>query len=88
MLCDNITSVHILNNGRTREVFLQQCLQEICFHAALYNLEVRAKHIPGRDNRLPDLLSRWSLGDEHKERVYELTQNQVLVEDVVPPALF
>ena len=85
LLCDNITSVH---NGRTREVFLQQCLREICFHAALYNLKVRAKHIPGRDNRLPDLLSRWSLGDEHKDRFYELTQNQVLVEDVVPPALF
>jgi hypothetical protein len=59
--CDNEASVTILNSGATRDVFLQGCLREIVLLAAVGEFEVRAKHIPGVKNRIPDLLSRWEI---------------------------
>jgi hypothetical protein len=88
ILCDNLTSVHVLNNGRTRDIFLQQCLREICYQAALNNFEIRAKHIAGVENRLPDLLSRWSLGTEYKVSFEQITEGHNLVEDRVSPTNF
>jgi hypothetical protein len=40
---------------------MQNCLREICFYAANLQLKVRAKHISGENNRLPDYLSRWEI---------------------------
>jgi hypothetical protein len=57
--CDNLVSVRVLNTGATRNTFLQSCLREICFIAAVKNFDVKAKHITGCENRIPDLLSRW-----------------------------
>ena len=34
-------------------------MREICFTSATGGFQVRAEHIAGVDNRLPDLLSRW-----------------------------
>lgn len=59
--CDNMVSVRVLNSGATRIAFLQACLREICFFAALNNCEIKANHISGVNNRIPDLLSRWDL---------------------------
>ncbi len=57
--CDNDTSVQVLNSGKTRDPFLQACVREICYLAALGEFEIRAVHLPGRQNILADLLSRW-----------------------------
>ena len=62
--CDNLVSVTVINSGRTRDGFLQSGLRELCFHAALFEVEVRAQHIPGKLNKIPDLLSRWAEGDK------------------------
>jgi hypothetical protein len=40
---------------------MQNCLREICFYAANLQFEVKAKHISGENNRLPDYLSRWEI---------------------------
>lgn len=52
-LRDNQVSVTILNLGRTRDPFLLSCLRELCLIAAIWEFEVRAKHIPGVDNSRP-----------------------------------
>ncbi len=59
--CDNLVSVTVINSGRTRDSFLQNCLREICFLCASFECQVRAIHLPGVDNRFPDMLSRWDL---------------------------
>ena len=59
ILCDNIASVMVLNRGITRDKFQAQCLREITFITAVGEFQVRAQHIPGTDNRIPDILSRW-----------------------------
>ena len=58
VLCDNQTSVHVINSGRTRNTFLGACLREICFLSAIHHTQVRAVHIEGASNRWSDHLSR------------------------------
>ena len=60
--CDNEATVVVINSGKSRDPFMQACLRELCFVCALGDFEVWAEHIPGVNNRLPDLLSRWGLG--------------------------
>jgi hypothetical protein len=59
--CDNMVSVLVINQGKSRSCFLQECLREICFICAVKECELRAIHIDSSDNRLPDMLSRRSL---------------------------
>ncbi|MES9881884.1 MAG: hypothetical protein ABW185_13480 [Sedimenticola sp.] len=66
ILCDNQSSCNVINRGFTRSEFLQCCLREISFLAALFEFEVKTKHISGIDNRLADHLSRWDDDDSHK----------------------
>ena len=58
ILCDNMTSVSVLNSGRTRNDFLCSCLREVTFLCAVNEAQIRAQHISSLDNRLSDLLSR------------------------------
>ena len=88
MLCDNITSVFVINKGRTRDLFLQKCLREICFLAASAEVEVRAKHISGENNRLPDLLSRWSIDTKNQELFWVAVKDRDVQEVCVDESLF
>lgn len=45
---------------------MQNCLREICFYAANLQFEVKAKHISGENNRLPDYLSRWEKDKKYR----------------------
>ena len=56
--CDNEASVKELNSGFTKDEFMQCCLREICFIAATYEFEIRAKHIAGKENRIADYLDK------------------------------
>jgi hypothetical protein len=58
--CDNQTSVAVVNSGRAKDKFLQDCLRELAYISAIGEFEIRAVHIPGVQNRIPDLLSRFS----------------------------
>ena len=59
--CDNQVSVQVINSGRARSEFLQSCLREIVWIAAVNQFQVKARHISSVDNRLSDLLSRWNV---------------------------
>ena len=69
--CDNAASVSIINTGRSHSTFLQSCLRELEFVAAKYEFEIRANHIRGVDNRIPDALSRWHMGSQFMEAFLE-----------------
>jgi hypothetical protein len=56
---DNEASVTVLNTGFSRDMFMQSCLREICYLAAVHGVEVRSRHIVGVENRAADYLSRW-----------------------------
>lgn len=59
IFCDNEASVKVINSGSSKDAFMQNCLRELCFIAAIHQFEIRAKHILGEENRLADYLSRW-----------------------------
>lgn len=75
--CDNQVSVFVINQGRTKSRFLQACLREICYICAVYECELRAVYIQGVQNRLPDLLSRWSLNDQYSVEFVNLTHDKM-----------
>ncbi len=55
--CDNEASVTVINTGRSKDLFLQACLRELVLIADRHNFEIRAIHISGISNRIPDELS-------------------------------
>lgn len=71
--CDNQASVHLLNAGSSKIVFSQACLREITFLAATLQFEIKAIHLPGVQNRVPDLLSRWELDQGCRQEFLSLT---------------
>ena len=65
IFCDNQVCVSLLNYGITRSPFLADCLREIQFFLARYNIELRAEYIPSKSNYLADLCSRAFMSDVH-----------------------
>lgn len=88
VFCDNSSSVAVLNSGLSRDSFMQACLREISFYAALFGFELRAVHLPGVLNRVPDLLSRWSLRTQFREEFFRITSAYKLQHYIVPDELF
>ena len=70
-----MVSVRVLNTGASRNSFLQSCLREICYIAALNNFDIKSQHIPGCDNRIADTLSRWDLYDKFRRDFKQLTSD-------------
>ena len=56
---DNEAVATVLNTGSSRETELQNSLREIALIAARNQFVIKARHISGISNRIPDWLSRW-----------------------------
>jgi hypothetical protein len=85
--CDNLATVWVINTGKTRDKIMQALLRELCFVTSVNHCEVFARHIPGVQNRVPDLLSRWGISaSARREFMLNESQNysnEVLVCDSV-----
>ena len=57
--CDNSAAVTVMSSNSSKDPFMQRCLRQLWFTAAIFDFEVRALHVPGRHNQLADCLSRW-----------------------------
>ena len=64
---DNEAVATILNTGASKDEHLQTLLREIAYIAATHQFVIKAKHISGVSNRIPDWLSRWSNGSDRKK---------------------
>ena len=64
---DNEAVASVLNSGGSREPELQNALREIALLAAKYQFVIKARHISGVSNRVPDRLSRWHDPTARKE---------------------
>ena len=56
---DNEAVATVLNSGSSRDSELQNTLREIALIAAKNQFVIKARHIVGISNRVPDWLSRW-----------------------------
>jgi hypothetical protein len=55
---DSTTTKAILNKGRSKNAFINGCLRRLFWLSARFNFTVRAIHIPGQINVIPDTISR------------------------------
>ena len=78
----------VVNNGKAKWPVLQECLREICYIAAIYEFEIRLQHLDSQSNRIADHLSRFHLGEWHRQKFLELTEEFDLTEELVHDSLF
>jgi hypothetical protein len=88
VLCDNLSVCIAVNTGKTRCPYLQKCLREICFLAAIHEFEIKAQHLSSEDNRVSDHLSRWHMNPLHEKQFLILARDYNLKEWTVDPSLF
>lgn len=75
LFCDNQAVADLINTGRARDLDLQDGLREVCYLAAVHELEIFGVFIPGEQNRLPDLASRWWKGPEFRREFRKRAPN-------------
>ena len=88
IFCDNDASVQVIKSGRSTDAFMQSCVRELFYWCAKYQFEIRATHIYGVDNRIPDRLSRWHLSDFHGKEFFKLVGEKPVFESEDPTSLF
>ena len=88
--CDNEPAVRVINSGRTKDAFMGSCIRELWLEVAKYGFELRAVHLPGEENRVPDWLSRWNCGESYRELFYRYISEEPekYTEVFVDPDLF
>ena len=74
LYCDNESTCHVINKGKARHPFTQACLRELVWYCALNNAWLKVVHLKSSDNRISDLLSRWSLPGDAREAFYRETE--------------
>ena len=88
VFCDNDATVQVINSGKTRDGFMQKCLRELCYITTKCQCVVRVIHLPSAQNRLPDLLSRWSLNPGALSELIRLTAQMDMRKKQIPYAFF
>ena len=78
----------VLNRGATRDKFQADCLREITFLAATHEFGIKARHLPGLENRVADLLSRWEQVGDPRKTLEDLTGGVELVEESIDESAF
>ena len=56
--CDNLSLVTAINKGACRERVVMHLLRCMWFFVAHFDINIVAKHLPGKDNTAADKLSR------------------------------
>ena len=70
IFCDNEPAVHVINSGRTKDSFMGSCIRELWLEVSKFGFQLRAVHLPGEENRVPDWLSRWECGQVYRDLFY------------------
>ena len=59
--CDNMSTVQIINKGRSKVKVIMKLLRRLTWCAAKHNFTVHAQHVPGKLNSVADALSRFQM---------------------------
>lgn len=68
--CKFTVAVAVIMFNTLRDPFMQHCLRQLWFTAAVFDFEVRALHVPGRHNQFADYLSRWHSDPSARDSFY------------------
>ena len=70
--CDNLAVVEILKSGKTRDPFLATCAKNIWLITAMFNIDIILIHVPGVNNQVADLLSRWTITSNPQSKLMQI----------------
>ena len=73
--CDNLAVVEVLNSGKSHDETLATCARNIWMLSAMYKFDIILYHIPGKDNNIADLLSRWTNSYQDNEKLHQFVPN-------------
>ena len=90
VFCDNEACVRVINSSRTKDPFFATCLRELWLEVARFGFELRAVHLPGEENRVPDWLSRWDLSQKYRDLFQNFMGDEAYqyVEVQITPEMF
>ena len=80
--CDNFAVVYILNKQTSREPSIMALVRHLVVLCMLNNILIKAVHIPGEKNTLPDLLSRFQVS-EFRKRAPHMDKDPIQVPDQI-----
>ena len=86
--CDYTNACLAIQDGRSRDDFVQSCIEELFLLTASRDIELHAKHWPGREMGRADTLSLMHLGGRYLSGVEEDAQLQGALRVRVPPEAF
>ena len=55
---DSTVAKAVINKGRSKDTYVNELLRAMCWLSIKYNFELRAIHVPGAINLIPDTISR------------------------------
>ena len=64
--------VKVLNSGKTRDSFLALRARNVWLLTAIFNIHLVISHIPGKNNHIADLLSRWTITTNPEDKLKQL----------------
>ena len=64
--------IEVLNSGKTRDPFLALCARNVWLISAIFNIQLVFSHIPGKNNHIADLLSRWTITVNPEQKLKQL----------------
>ena len=67
--------VEVLRSGRARDPILATCARNIWLLTAIFNIQLTVTHIPGAQNEVADLLSRWQGTDTQINKLSSYIHN-------------
>jgi hypothetical protein len=76
IMCDNQAAVSIFNTSRGTDMTLQAIARNIWLLAASHDMRLQFEHIPGEQNCVADLLSRWQGTHNPLSKLYKYLNNQ------------
>ena len=86
--CDNMSTVHVINAGRTKCPYMLMYVREMFAVAAARQFCLKTVHCEGTSNRLADSLSRWEESPKFQDQFYDITKHSDTTECIVIDTLF
>ena len=77
--CDNEAVVTVLRSGKTRDPYLGACARNIWHVCALADIDIQYVHVRGLDNKVADLLSRWTGTQNNFTELYKYIEDPVWI---------
>ena len=88
IFCDNTNACCAVQTGRSRDVFVQECIRELFFFCAVFDIQLHLLHRPGRTLVRADALSRAHTAARFTEAVRDDPVLALMERVVVPEGYF